>query len=147
MATHFQNAPFTRNINMGESSSVDLGGRRIIKKFAGADPDGNANVMVPVTDVSAHAPSGLSLVATADVINGVAKMALFPMTIMTDNVDSGNPPEAVADNKVYCNDSGEWTDSDDDASSVSFGSCIEVKTSGTYSGYYVLNLTGPDYDT
>ena len=147
MATHFQNAPFTRNINMGESSSVDETVVRGQPVFAGVDDDSNANRMVPVTDVSTHAPSGVSLVATADVINGVAKMALWPMTIMTDNVDSSDPPEAVADKKVYSNDSGEWTDSDDDASSVSFGSCIEVKTSGLYSGMYVLNLTGPDYDT
>lgn len=145
--THIQLALVTRNINMGESSSVDQTVVRGQPVFAGADPDGNANAMVPVTDVSAHAPIGVSLVATADVINGVAKAALWPMTIMTDNVDSGDPPEAVLDNKVYCNDSGEWTDSDDDGSSVSFGSCIKVETSGLYSGMYVLNLTGPDYDT
>jgi hypothetical protein len=105
--------------------------------------------MVPVTDISAHRADGLSLVATADVAysNNVAKMALWPMTIMTDNVASGAAPTATLDNRVYINDSGEFTNADGGASSVSFGACIEVKTSGTYSGYYVLSLTGPDFDT
>jgi hypothetical protein len=63
--------------------------------------------MVPVTDISAHRADGLSLVATADVAysNNVAKMALWPMTIMTDNVASGAAPTATLDNRVYINDS------------------------------------------
>jgi len=145
--THFQNALFARDIEIGESSSTDVTVVRGQPVYAGADADSNANRMIPVTDISAHSCNGLSQVATADVVNGVAKMALFPMTIMTDNVASGAVPTATADARVYINDSGEFTNADGGGSSVSYGVCLEVKTSGQYSGMYVLQLTGPDFDT
>jgi hypothetical protein len=148
MTLHIQNAPFTRDVVLGQSSSTNVTVTRGGPAYVGTDADGNTNRLIPVTDASAHEPNGISLIATADVDGqNVGKIALWPMTIMTDDVDGTNPPEAVAGNRVFLLDTGLWSDADGSGVSASFGTCIEVKASGTYSGFYVLQLTGPDFDT
>lgn len=147
MATHFQGKPESVNhLKIGYTSSARDTIVRGQPVYFGEDADGNANRVIPVSDISAHQCNGLALSDTADMAytNDVMAVALFPVTIITDNVDSSNPPEAAADSEVYILNAGTFSDADGGTANHSYGYCLEVKTSGEYSGMYVIRLIGTD---
>ena len=151
MATEFQNVPNQdNNTILGQSSQTNYTVTRGMMVYIGADADGNPDRVRPVTDVSTAAVEGLSLESTTDIAlrnDEVCAYATFPMVIVTDNVDGTNPPENVADNRVYALDAGTWSDADGDSASVSFGYCTNVYSDGEYGSttHYRLVLNGPDY--
>lgn len=67
-------------------------------------------------------------------------IALFPLIIVTDNVDSTNPPEAGKE--VYILDNGSFSDEDGGSANVRYGYCTRIS-----SGMYSLALTGPTIDS
>ena len=149
MATHFQGSYQSVNhVKIGYTSGGTV--RETIVRgqpvWFGTDAASNANRVNPVSNIDAHQCNGLALSDTADMVydKDVMAVALLPVTILTDNVDSSNPPEAGADNEIYILDDGTFSDTDGGSALHSNGYCIEVKTSGEYSGLSLLRVMGMD---
>jgi len=148
MATHFQGIPRSRD-NMLIGYTVGAVRETIVRGqpiWIGTDANSSTQRVNPVSDITAHQCNGLALSDTADMVytKDVMAFAQFPMTIITDNVDSSNPPVATADNEVFILNDGTFSNADGDSAGHSYGTCIEVKASGEYSGLYVLDLQGTD---
>ncbi len=146
MATYFQwnpNIDNTKEIGTSSSTRYTLVNGQPV--FIGADGDAHAGRIVPTTDISAHAAVGLAKIATtmAAYTKYIAEIALWPMRIITDNVDGSLPPQAVLDNRVFILDAGTFTDTDTDSAGHFYGMCNGVFSSGDFNGTYDLNLQGP----
>ena len=143
--THVQQALNIGTHTLGQSSSVNLTVYRGQPAFIGADADGNAERVVEIDDISAEAATCIILSKTADIVytNNVLSVAYMPCRILTDNVASGAEPEATADNRVYIDDNGQFSNADGGSSGFSYGSCVDTRTIGTTT-FYDLNLTGRD---
>jgi len=88
-----------------------------------------------ITDVDApQVAVGLSAVRKATGVEQLdwpddkIAIVLFPCKVVTDNVDSTNPPEAGA--RVYLLDDGSWSDTDTGTSGVYYGTCTKVYADG-----------------
>jgi hypothetical protein len=144
--THIQSAREVVSQTLGQSSSVDKTVYRGSPVYFGTDDDGNTNRVIPVTDISAHAMIGVCLTSSTDAAAGTkseVSVALMPCRILTNNVASGVEPEATADNRVYVDDSGQFTDTDGGSAGHSYGSCLYTRVIGGTT-YYLLELTGRD---
>lgn len=146
--THFQGIPDSVD-NMLIGYTVG-GVRETIERgqpvWFGTDANSSTQRINPVSDITAHQANGLALNETANMLytKDVMAVALPPFTIITDNVDSSNPPEAVLDNEIYIMNNGTFSDADGDSAGHSNGYCIKVISSGKYSGMYQLRITTMD---
>jgi len=133
------------NLLLGEDTAVKETVEVGTFIYIGTDTDGNLNRVIPVSDSSAHCPDGIALTTTANTsyTKDVCAVALWPVRMLTTNVDGSNPPEAVADNRVYVLDAGTASDADGGTAGWSIGVCNGVESvEGTT--MYDLNLTGRD---
>jgi hypothetical protein len=143
--THIQWAPNIGTHTLGQSSSTNRTVYRGQPAFIGTDADSNTERVVDIDDISGEAANCIILTATADVAytNNVMSVAYFPCRILTNNVASGAEPAATADNRVYIDDSGQFSNADGGSAGHSYGSCVDTRTIGGVT-FYDLNLTGRD---
>ena len=130
---------------IGQSSSVNRTVYRGSPVFIGTDADGNTERVMDIDDISAEAAVGINMTATADIAytKNQVSVALFPCRILTNNVASGALPTATADNRVYIDDSSQWSNADGGTAGHSYGTCVDTRSISGVT-YYELNLTGRD---
>lgn len=145
MSTWFQwalNIDNTKEIGTSSSTRYTLVNGTPI--YIGTDADSHTGRIVPVTNIGAHACSGLAKMATTygQYTGYKAEIALWPMRIYTDNV-AVSPPAATADNRVYLLNAATFSDTDTNSAGHFYGQCLGVFATGEFNGFYDLNLLGP----
>ena len=143
--TDVQIARNVMTATLGQSSSVNRTVYRGSPVFIVTDADGNTERVVEITAIGTHAAEGIALSTTTDIAytKDQISVALFPFRILTTNVDSGTEPSAVADNRVFLVNSGQWSNADGGGAGHSYGSCVGTESIGGTT-YYELNITGRD---
>lgn len=146
MSTYFQWAlNLCNDKEIGTSSSTRYTLVNGTPVFIGTDGDSNTGRVIPVTVIADHAAVGLARITTtmAQYAKYMAELALWPMRIITDNVDGTHPPVMTADNRVYLLDAATFASSDDSTANHFYGMCSAVFSTGEFNGTYELNLMGP----
>jgi len=110
----------------------------------GTDGASVANRLKPVTDSSEEIAIGVAVSDDdeSEEMKGNTRVAEFPCVIVTDNVDSTNPPEVGV--AVYLLDAGTWSDTDTNSSLREYGVCTYIDAT---LGLYTLKLHDPVVNT
>jgi len=142
---HVQWGPNVITKTLGQSSSANITVVRGQPGFIGVDADSNADRVVDIDSIGAEAATGIILTKTADILytNNQVSFLQFPCRIETNNVASAAVPTATADNRVYIDDNGQFSNADGGSAGHSYGDCSGTRSIAGVT-FYSLNLTGRD---